>query len=111
MKKLNIVKKNQDFDRIIKNTNPFKTREFLIFIERKNVENYQFGISISKKIGNAVTRNKLKRQIKNIIDKKHYENNFNCIIIVRKEILNANFTDMEKSLSFAFQKLKITKES
>lgn len=110
MKKLNIVKKNEDFDRIIKSTKPFKTKEFLIFVEKKELDNYHFGISISKKIGKAVIRNKIKRQIKNIIDKKDYENNFNCIIIIRKEILNSNYQEMEKNLNFAFQKLKIIKE-
>lgn len=110
MKKINIVKKNIDFERIIKNTKPFKTKEFLIFVEKKEMDNYHFGISISKKIGNAVTRNKIKRQIKNIIDKKDYEKNLNCIIIIRKEILNSNFQEMEKNLFFAFEKLKIIKE-
>ena len=98
MKKINIVKKNQDFQRIIKNTKSLVSNEFVIYVEKCNSNNYHFGISVSKKLGNAVTRNKLKRQIKSIIDKKNYQNNFNCIIILRKGILPLTFQEKEEAL-------------
>lgn len=92
MKKINIIKKNIEFNRIIKNTKVYKTKSYIIYIERKEQESFKFGISVSKKIGNAVIRNKIKRQIKSIIDKKDYKNDFNCIIIVRKNFLNNSFS-------------------
>ena len=98
MKKINIVKKTQDFTRIIKTKKAYVSNSFVIYIERKNQPTYHFGISVSKKIGNAVTRNKLKRQIKSIIDKKDYQNNFNCIIILRKGILSKSFKQKEIEL-------------
>ena len=110
MKKINIIKKNLDFARIIKENNSYKTSPYIIYIERTNEIRYHFGISVSKKIGNAVTRNKIKRQIKSIIDKKDYKNNFNCIIIVRKNFLNNSFTLNEKLLFEVFEKYKIFKE-
>ena len=66
MKKINILKNNRDFNRIIKNNKSFKYKDYIIYIERDTNDLYKFGISVSKKIGNAVVRNKLKRQIKNI---------------------------------------------
>ena len=110
MKKINIVKKNEEFNRIIKNNKPYKTKEFYIFVERVEQERYHFGITISKKIGKAVVRNKIKRRIKNIIDKKHYEKNFNCIIIVRKDLLNLEYNELEKNLINALKNLKLIKE-
>ena len=110
MKKINIVKKNEEFARIIKSINPYKTSPYIIYIERNNSNIYHFGISVSKKIGNAVIRNKTKRQIKSIIDKKDYKNNFNCIIIVRKNFLNNSFSENEKILLEVFNKYKLYKE-
>lgn len=110
MKKINIIKKNEEFARIIKNNSSYKTTSYIIYIERVNQKNYHFGISVSKKIGNAVTRNKIKRQIKNIIDKKSYKNDFNCIIIVRKNYLNNSFSENEKILLEVFEKYNILKE-
>ncbi len=110
MKKINILKDNREFSRIIKNNRSFKYKDYIIYKENKSSDVYKFGISVSKKIGNAVVRNKLKRQIKNIIDKKYYENSFNCIIILRKGILEKSFSEMSEDLYTAFKIIKLFKE-
>ena len=109
MKKINILKKSNDFSRIIKNNKPFKYKDYIIYIEKKDPSIYNFGFSVGKKIGNAVTRNKIKRQLKNILDKKSFENNFNCVIIVGREILNRSFSEREKNLIEALTKLNLIK--
>ena len=110
MKKINIIKKNIEFARIIKTNNSYKTPSYIIYIERGNMDNYHFGISVSKKIGNAVIRNKIKRQIKSIIDKKDYKKCFNCIIIVRKNFSNNSYQENETQLHEVFKKFKLFKE-
>lgn len=111
MKKKNIVKKNYDFERIIKSNNCFKTRLFILYVEKNESDNYSFGISVGKKLGIAVTRNLFKRRIKNIIDQKNYKKGFNCIIILRKEILSRDFLEMQEDLFYAFNKLNLFKEN
>lgn len=110
MKKINIVKKNDDFSRIMQKNSAQKYGDYLVFIEYNTNDIYHFGISVSKKIGNAVTRNKIKRRIKAIIDQYSYKNNFNCIIIVRKSILNSDFAKMKKDLHKIVYKLNIVEE-
>ena len=108
MKKINIVKTNEDYNRIIKNIKPYKYKDYMIFVEKNdNIDNYSFGFSISKKLCNAVTRNKIKRQLKSIIDKKHYKKNFNCIIMVRKSILEKTYQEMEQVLLEALDNVNI----
>ena len=110
MKKINIIKSNEEYNRIIKNIKPYKTKEVLVFVEKINTDKYRFGFSISKKIGKAVVRNKIKRQIKNILDQNNYENNFNCIIMVRKGFLDLDFLSMSKLLNEILRKYNIIKE-
>lgn len=110
MKKINVLKKNLEFSRIIKSNYSQKFSNYIIYIEYNTNDIYHFGISVSKKIGNAVVRNKLKRRIKSIIDNYHYKNNFNCIIIVRRSILKSEYSKMNKDLYNIFKKCNILKE-
>lgn len=109
MKKVNILKSTREFSRIIKNKSSFKYKDYIVYVERTNEPLYHFGFSIGKKVGNAVVRNKVKRQLKNILDKKTYQIGFNCIIIVRKTVLDKTFEEMEKDVYQLLQKINIVK--
>lgn len=106
LKKINIIKENREFDRIIQNNTPFCYKSFLVYVEKKQ-KNYKFGISVSKKICNAVGRNKFKRQIRNILDKYEFNKDFNCIIIARKSILNYSFQELNDQLAYCLKKINI----
>ena len=110
MKKINILKNSRDFDRIIKKYKPYKYKDYIIYLERDTNDVYKFGISVGKKIGKAVVRNKYKRRIKNIIDEKNYQNNFNCIIIVGKGINERTFEERKENLLIALKNLNLMKE-
>ena len=110
MKKINVVKENRDFNRIIKNNRPFKYKDFVIYIDKRKPSVYKFGFSVGKKVGNAVTRNRIKRQLREIVSQNDYKNDFDCIIIVGKGILCRNFSEVKENLNFALKKLDLMKE-
>ena len=111
MKKINIVKKNMDFKKIIDMNNCVKNNALIIHYGNNNLSYYRFGISVSKKIGKAVTRNYYKRIIRNIVDnnKKLYSKGKDYIIILRKACIEMNYSEIEKS--FLQLIYKIEKES
>lgn len=111
MNKEHIVKSNLDFQRIIKNNKSFRYKDYVLYIEKNSENNYRFGFSVGKKIGKAVTRNKIKRQLRNIVSKKNYQNGFNCIIIVGSNVLKKSFQEMEINLYNALHSLKLIKEN
>ena len=107
MKKENRVKKNTEFYNIIQNGKKYYTKAFNIYINDSVKGTYRFGISVSKKIGNAVVRNKIKRQLRQIVhnNKKYYQNNKDYIIIVKNDYLNYEFLSINQMFIEVFKNI------
>lgn len=100
MKKINIVKDSKDFEQAIHNGKRIANNHYIIYMIPNEKEYYRFGISVGKKISNkAVIRNKLKRQLKNIVDNHTnlYQNNQDYIIIMKRNCLDSNYQELEDS--------------
>ena len=100
MRKLYIVKKKEDFNKLIKNAPSIKDKYFVIYYKDNNLKYDRFGISVGKKLGTAVLRNKYKRRIRNIIDiyRKDYVKNKDYIIILRGRAKEVDFSILKESL-------------
>ena len=99
MKKKNIIKEKKDFDRIFKLKNQISSKYTYIYFNDNNYDYCRFGICVSKKIGNAVLRNKLKRRIKDIIDKSELLfDDKDYIIVLKKSALNVKYIDLKEDL-------------
>ena len=115
MNKFHTVKENSDFYDAIHNGIYYKDNIYSIYIRKNDLDRYRFGISVSKKLGNAVNRNYFKRQTRFIIDKykKNYQNGYDYIIILRKDFPLIDFSEKDKSFSNLINKInnRITKEN
>lgn len=100
MKKYEIVKEHTEFDDIIAKGKYKKNKYFVIYNKESNFSYPRFGIAVGKKIGNAVTRNKFKRQIRMIINnnKNLFKKNEDYIIIVKRSSLDLNFSELNDNL-------------
>lgn len=100
MRKLYVVKESKDFDNIIKNNNYNKNKSFVIYSINNDLKYNRYGISVSKKLGNAVFRNKYKRKIRSIIDnyKKDCNISKDYIIILRRGAINKKYNELKEDL-------------
>lgn len=100
MKKYEIVKKNIDFNDIINTGAYFKNKYYYIYYKDSDLDFPKFGLAVSKNCGNAVERNKLKRQLRTIIDnhKSLFKVGRDYIVLTRKAIVEASYQKMEESL-------------
>ena len=100
MKKKDVLKSKLLFNEIIQKGDKLSNKYFIIYSMRKEIEFNNYGIAVGKKVGNAVIRNKIKRQIRNIITKNYilFPNYHNYIIICKKEILNLSYKEKEDNL-------------
>lgn len=112
MKVVNRIKDSKDFASTIKNGKTTKNQSFVLHYQVSKLDYTRVGISVSKKIGNAVTRNRVKRQMRAMIDSliDYNLNKFNLVIIARQDFLKKNFTDNKVLLSNLFNQVGITNE-
>ncbi len=106
MKKVNIIKESKEFEKIINDRHHYANKYFIIYIIKKAKKYFRFGISVPKKIGISVIRNKIKRQIKSILYKNIKVNkNLDYVIIVRKEILTLKYREISNQLNLLLEKI------
>ena len=100
MKRIETIKDQKLFNNIIKNGRFIKNNFFVIYNIMKEKEQINYGIAISNKVGNAVTRNKLKRQTRAIIDNHRnlFKNGHNYIIMIRKGSVGAKYEVLDRAL-------------
>ena len=98
MKKYEIVKENKYFNSIINTGKYNKGKYFVIY--NKDSESKKFGIAVSKKYGNAVERNRIKRQVRMILDtnKNMFKNNKDYIIIVKRSAKDLSYNVLQKDI-------------
>ena len=107
MNKDKIIRKSETFSEIISKKQFVKNKYFSIYYQK--ADNTLYGISVPKKVGKAHTRNKLKRQLKNIIvsNEKNIQSNINYVIIIKEATLELSYGNIENELLNLFQKVRI----
>lgn len=111
-KKRHRLTKNKEFENVFKKGRSSFDNIIGIKIAKNSKNIVRFGIVVSTKISKkAVERNKIKRRIRSILNKKlnNIENGYDIVIITLPTIKEKSFEDLLKSITKHFIKLKITR--
>lgn len=114
MKKRQRVKKNEDFQKVFKKGKSFANRQFVVyFYQKEGQAEYRVGLSVSKKLGNAVVRNQIKRYIRQSIHelKDELQPNMDYVIIARHPAATMNFHEVKQSLQHVLRIAKVLKKA
>lgn len=110
MKKAYRVKSEKDFQKILHCGKSFANRELVIyFLEKPAQDHFRIGISVGKKLGNAVMRNKIKRYIREAFlqIEATITPEVDIIIIARNPTINLNVEQIKKSLNHLLSRQKL----
>lgn len=95
------LKKNKEFQFVFQSGVSKANRQFVVYYtDRPEKEFFRVGISVSKRVGNAVTRNRIKRYVRELIRflEKDLSEGKDYVIIARKPTAEMDFHEMKSSL-------------
>mgnify|MGYP006113539867 FL=1 len=102
--------KSADFADIRKNGKTWSNSDLVLIIRLRNLDNdftTRFGFVVSKRIGNAVIRNKCKRQMREAIRKFDITGNYDLVFIARTPISRKSHQEIKKSMSDLLSQAKL----
>ncbi|WP_374722867.1 ribonuclease P protein component [Peribacillus tepidiphilus] len=112
MKKKLRIKKNSEFQHVFQKGESFANRQFVIYVlEKPGQDFFRIGLSVSKKIGNAVVRNQIKRYIRQsfLELKDEISAGKDYVIIARKPAGEMDFFQVKSSLTHVLKRAKVFK--
>lgn len=114
MRKIDTLKKNYEFKNVLQKGEFYAGKQILCYCSKNKKEKNYLGIAISTKIGKAVTRNRLKRLIRENyqLQKNQLITGNNLVFIWNKKVpaKQADFYVIQEDMEKIFRKAKILKE-
>lgn len=100
MKAINRIKKSEDFAFAVKKGTAKRNGSFSTYFIKNDLNFARIGISVSSKLGNAVTRNRIKRQMramcKDLID---ISISYDIVIVAKNDFLNHTYIENKELLA------------
>lgn len=113
MKKRYRIKDNKEFQYVFKNGKSFANRQLVIYYVKKSSEqkHFRIGLSVGKKIGNAVMRNRIKRYLRQAFQELEGKvlPTYDMVIIARQPTKRMNSYDIKKSLVHLLSRERLLK--
>lgn len=100
------LRKNKQFGYVYKKGVRFSTHFLTLFAVPSRYRCYRIGFSVSKKIGKATVRNKLKRRMKEIVRVNQFPKNYyNYVLMAREGVDKLSFSELESEIKGLFARL------
>lgn len=112
--KENRLAKREEFQKVYRHGKSSANHQFVVYrLHRPAPAPLRLGVSVSKKVGNAVVRNRIRRTVKEIVrlhlDK--LETNVDIIVIARKPVAEMEHAGMQSSLLHVFKRASLLKKT
>ena len=111
MKKVYRLLRNEDFQRIIQKQKKLISKKFILYYDDNHQSHIRVGITVSSRYGGAVLRNKVKRQVRSILqtfmDPKLL---LDVVIIIRNGYKTEEYQKNSSDLQTLWNQVKKEKE-
>ncbi len=103
------LRQRADFLRLQEQGQKWVTPVFIVYAKPAEVKRPQVGLTVTKKLGGAVIRNRIRRRLRAAADKVELPL-WQISLIARSEALNCDFNELTKNLQWALKRLAVKHE-
>ncbi|MGB5158570.1 ribonuclease P protein component [Desulfobacterium sp. N47] len=102
------ILKRREFYELSKKGNRIKNKYVTVIYSPGSTEKCRLGLTVTKKIGNSVQRNRIKRYIREFfrVNKSRFKNNWDINVIPKSEAANLTFENTHLYLLNIFKKIE-----
>jgi len=113
LKKKYRLRQNKDFKYTYKRGRSLGHPLLILIFRRTNQSTARIGFSITKKFGNAVQRNRIKRQLREVVRSRIHQikDGYDIILVVRKDAKKASYGDLDGAVHNLLKRAKLYRES
>lgn len=106
------LKKNYEFRRLYQKGKSAASPCLAVYFRRNGGEGNRLGITVSNKVGNAVTRNRIRRRIREIyrLSEGGFRRGIDVVVVARMRAAGADYHALEKDMLRACASLGILSE-
>lgn len=103
------LRRNADIRRVHREGRRWRHPLLILFAGPNNQDVSRFAISVSRRIGKAVVRNRCRRRVREIIRRRlaDVEPGWDCLLVARPDLPAAAFDEIEAALEQLFRRAGI----
>ena len=102
------ITKNKEFAQIHREGRSAANRLLVIRTLPNGLEWSRFGFVVSKRVGNAVTRNRVKRRLRELVRQSRVKGGWDAVFIARRGAENAEFRQLKRATDNLLRRAKLT---
>jgi ribonuclease P protein component len=107
MTSIGVLRKRAQFQNVYEHGKTKVDRYLVVRLLANNLEISRIGFSVSKRVGKAVVRNRIRRLLKEIIRDVPFKTGFDVVVIVRVNAVEADYHKLKASVLNLFEKYNI----
>lgn len=106
------LRNNREFKTVYNKGKNFWNRNLILYKKKNDLKETRLGITITKKFGNAVIRNRVRRRINEIYRLNLYriKDGYDLVIIPKKNVIDISHEELKSALEHILKISRMLKE-